>query len=143
MIRFYAELEDQMASFYKRLANDKRYESGKDVFLTLAKENQKHKQLVERVYREVITDALEACFAFTMDERNYRLETEVDENAEYNDMIKNAIEFVYKSFQGTKVKIEVENPSKKLLVKANHLILDLFENILTNAVKHNNVHLVY
>ncbi|TFG01644.1 MAG: PAS domain S-box protein, partial [Promethearchaeota archaeon] len=65
-------------------------------------------------------------------------ETEIStEPIEVISILEDAIKFVYKSFQGRKVKIEVDTQSKKYFVKANDLILDLFENILINGVKHN------
>ena len=65
-------------------------------------------------------------------------ETEImTEPIEVINILEEAIKFVYKSFQGRKIKIEVDTQSKKFFVKANDLLLDLFENILINGVKHN------
>ncbi|MHA1657972.1 MAG: PAS domain S-box protein [Promethearchaeota archaeon] len=52
-------------------------------------------------------------------------------------LIKDTKEFVIKSFPEKKVNIKIDALSKKLLVQANELLLDVLENILINAVKYN------
>ncbi len=53
-------------------------------------------------------------------------------------LIKDSKEFVIKSFPEKKVNIKIDALSKKLLVQANELLLDVLENILINAVKYND-----
>ena len=92
VISFYSKQQDQVAGFYEQLANKKQYSSAKDSFLSLAKETHKHKEMVERAYREVITDALEACFAFAMNEGDYVISTDVPKDARYPEVVRKAIE---------------------------------------------------
>ncbi|MFX0073046.1 MAG: ATP-binding protein, partial [Candidatus Hermodarchaeota archaeon] len=44
---------------------------------------------------------------------------------------------VYQSFQVQDLSIQVENQNKSNIVYANELLLDVFENILFNAIRHN------
>ena len=53
-------------------------------------------------------------------------------------MIKNAIKFLIDSFHERKIEIEIDAPVKNFLVMANDLLLDVFENVLINAVKYND-----
>ena len=62
VISFVRGLEEASAKFYEELA--KKYPEGEETFLSLAKENRKNKILVQRVYNEVVTDALETGFSF-------------------------------------------------------------------------------
>lgn len=52
-------------------------------------------------------------------------------------ILDNSIEHVYRSYQGLKLNIKVETDMMKIYLKANELLSDLFENLLVNAVKHN------
>ncbi len=54
-------------------------------------------------------------------------------------VIKEATEFIYKSFQTRQINIDLdlEKLDKDLYIKANMLVLDIFENLLFNAVRHN------
>ncbi|MBW2104751.1 MAG: hypothetical protein JRI26_01695 [Deltaproteobacteria bacterium] len=63
----------------------------KDVFLSFAKENKKNIIQVERAYYGVISDALEGCFAFTIDPVEYSLKTEFGEKASYSETLGKAI----------------------------------------------------
>ncbi len=65
------ELEEESAKFYEELA--KQFEKDKDFFLGLAKENEKYTKQIERAYYSVITDAIEGCFAFNLDEEKFKL----------------------------------------------------------------------
>lgn len=48
------------------------------------------------------------------------------------------IEFIKKSVQEKDILIEVEKSFEKVFVQANELLVDIFENILLNAVKYND-----
>jgi len=48
-----------------------------------------------------------------------------------------AINYVKKAYSDKTIDIQVELPDEKLLINANKLVLDIFENILINAIKHN------
>jgi len=53
------------------------------------------------------------------------------------EVLNKSIEFLLKSYQDKKIKLDVENPYKTIMVQGNKLLIDIFENILINAVKHN------
>jgi hypothetical protein len=74
LISFYERLEDNINIFYTKLGEQ--FPEKNDFFNTLSKENIKHKQRVVRTYREVITDAIEACFISEIDDNKHRIDTE-------------------------------------------------------------------
>ncbi len=53
------------------------------------------------------------------------------------EVLKESVEILKKNFQRRKINVEIETEKKKLFVKANDLLIDVFENILNNAVKYN------
>lgn len=75
---------------------------------------------------------------------NVRKITELDESEivldkiEANYILKSAIEFLESSFQRRNINIKINTPMKKNYVYADNLLLDVFENILINAVRYNN-----
>ncbi|MFX1312510.1 MAG: PAS domain S-box protein [Promethearchaeota archaeon] len=75
---------------------------------------------------------------------NVRKFSEIEESGlsitsiEVNEVLKRVIQYVIKSYHGKKINIQVYPPNKKFYVKANDLLLDVFENILINAIRHNN-----
>jgi len=92
-ISFHSKLEEQAAKFYETQARNEKYAEGKETFLAFAKENKKHGSMVLTAYRQVITDAMEACFAFTkLNESDYTFSTELPEGASYSDALKVAME---------------------------------------------------
>ncbi|UCD01599.1 MAG: PAS domain-containing sensor histidine kinase [Promethearchaeota archaeon] len=70
--------------------------------------------------------------------------TELDESEiilekmDANRVLEKAIEFLQSSFQTRTINIHLNTPTKRNYVYANNLLLDVFENILINAVRHNN-----
>jgi PAS domain S-box-containing protein len=52
-------------------------------------------------------------------------------------VIKDSLEFFHKCFQDKKINVKIDTINKTFFVNANELLLDVFENILNNAVKHN------
>ncbi|MBI4319335.1 MAG: hypothetical protein HY675_12665 [Chloroflexi bacterium] len=80
-ISFARKLEQDSARFYEGLSE--RYPQGKDVFLAFAKENGKFVQQLQRAYYSVISDALEGCFAFSMESDAYEFETGLEEGASH------------------------------------------------------------
>jgi len=88
-ISFAKKLENESAKFYEDLAKRTKDE---DVFLSFAKENRKNVVQIERAYYEVITDAIEGCFAFKISPDEYTFETELAENASYSDALGKAVE---------------------------------------------------
>ena len=90
IISFYERMEDQIAAFYDALA--RRYPTGREAFAALSKESGRHKEMVVRAYREVITDAIEAGFSFTgLDEADYRIDTELKEGLSLRDALEKAL----------------------------------------------------
>lgn len=75
---------------------------------------------------------------------NVRKITEIDEaeikleKIDLNRILKNAIELLQSSYQTRIINIQCSDLTKKYYVYANNLLLDVFENILINAVRHNN-----
>jgi len=73
------DLERGSAEFYRTLA-DKNADN-RDLFLSFAEENEKYIKQIERAYYGVISDALEGCFAFSLNPEDYSLETGQAEDA--------------------------------------------------------------
>jgi len=89
-ISFAKGLEEQSAKFYQGLSQ--RYAEGEDIFLSFAMTNKKNGVQIERVYYEVITDAIEGCFAFEIDSGEYEIDTSLEDKASYADALAKAIE---------------------------------------------------
>ena len=89
-IGFAKALEEDSAKFYEDLS--RRYPQNEEVFLSLAKENRKNAAQVQRVYYEVITDAIEGCFAFSMNPDEYTLKTELAKETGYTEALEKAVE---------------------------------------------------
>ena len=53
------------------------------------------------------------------------------------EFLEKSIAFIKNSFSKKKINIEVDIQNEKSLVQANELLLDVFENILTNAIRYN------
>lgn len=89
IINFAEKLEDDSAAFYEKLAQ--KFTENEKIFLSFSEDSRKNKVLVVRTYRETITDALEACFCFeTLNLNNYKIDTELSENASLSDALKAA-----------------------------------------------------
>jgi len=89
-ISFAKGLEKQSAKFYQGLSQ--RYAECEDIFLSFAMKNKKNGVQIERVYYEVITDAIEGCFAFEIDSGEYEIDTSLEDKASYADALAKAIE---------------------------------------------------
>ncbi len=109
-ISFAKKLEDESAKFYEDLAQ--RYTEGKDTFLSFAKENGKNVVQIERAYYEVITDAIEGCFAFNLNPDEYTVKTELAEEASYSEALDKAVEIEEKII---KFYLDAAEQSKSLL----------------------------
>ena len=83
------ELENESAKFYQEMS--KRFEKDKDVFLAFAKDNVKYVTQIERAYYGVITDAIEGCFAFDLNEEDYRIQAMPSKDASYSNALKEAL----------------------------------------------------
>ena len=89
-ISFAKQLENESANFYQDLSQ--KCDQDKDIFLSFAKENGKNITEIERAYYGVITDAIEGCFAFSVEADDYRLETALADRDSYSIAINKAIE---------------------------------------------------
>jgi len=58
-------------------------------------------------------------------------------------VLNESIKFLHKRFHDKDIILQVDPPERKLYVKTNDLLLDVFENILINAAKFNNNSKIY
>jgi len=86
VVNFARELEGRSVKLYEDLAQV--YKEHREAFLSLARENKKNKLRVQRVYSEVVSDALETGFSFEgLNPEDYSIRTELIENNSYFDRI--------------------------------------------------------
>ena len=52
-------------------------------------------------------------------------------------ILKNAIEFTPNQYRDKEVNVEIETSYEKVIIQANELMHDVFENIINNAIHHN------
>ena len=97
LIEYYTKYEDRIKSFYETLAEDERCAANKELFKSMAEENEKHKKEVLRAYYEVITDAIEACYIRPLDETKYEVDTEITPEMTYADILRKAVDIEEKS----------------------------------------------
>jgi len=91
VISFSKELEETSIKYYENLIQ--KYPQDKETFLSFIKENKKNVVSVQRVYQEVISDALEGCFSFEdLDTNNYKFNSDLSIKTNYREALKNAIE---------------------------------------------------
>ena len=83
------ELENESAKFYEEMS--KRFEKDGDLFLSFAKENAKYVTQIQRAYYEVITDAIEGCFAFDLNAEDYQVRATPSKDASYSNALKEAL----------------------------------------------------
>jgi len=89
-ITFAKKLENDAAEFYESLAQ--RNTRDAEAFLSFAKENKKYIDQIERAYYGVITDAIEGGFAFNIETDDYALRVDIQEEADYADILEQATE---------------------------------------------------
>ncbi len=90
VVSFAQELEENAIKFYENLIQ--KYPQDKVTFLSFVKENKKNIVSVQRVYCEVITDAIEGCFSFEgLDTDTYTFDTELPKDLSYQDALEKAI----------------------------------------------------
>lgn len=94
VISFAKQLEADSAAFCEKMAE--KYPKAAEVFLTLAKENNKYTTMIERAYYGVITDAIEGCFAFSVETDKYTFEREPAKELGYADALNQAIDMEQK-----------------------------------------------
>lgn len=90
VISFAKELEENSIKYYENLIQ--KFSQDNETFLSFIKKNKKNIVLVQRVYYEVITDAIEGCFAFEgLNTDNYSFSIELPKDASYSDVLEKAI----------------------------------------------------
>ena len=94
VISFAKQLEADSAAFYEKMAE--RYPEGAELFLTFSKENNNYTTMIQRAYYGVITDALEGCFAFSVETDKYTFEREPAKELGYTDALNEAIDMEQK-----------------------------------------------
>jgi hypothetical protein len=94
VISFAKQLEADSAAFYEKMAE--RYPKAAELFRTFSKENSKYTTMIERAYYGVITDAIEGCFAFTVETDKYTFEKEPAQGPDYADVLNQAIDMEQK-----------------------------------------------
>ena len=90
VISFAKQLEEDSAGFYEKMAEI--YPKSAELFQTFAKENNKYSTMIERAYYSVITDAIEGCFAFSVETDNYVFQKEPTKELGYTDALNQAMD---------------------------------------------------
>lgn len=117
------ELENESAKFYQELS--KKYEQGKDLFLTFSKENAKFVTQIERAYYGVITDMIEGCFAFNLNPEDFQIKGTLPKDDSYSNAVKEALAMEEKIINFYKVAAE----------QSKHLMADVPRAFLSVAKK--------
>jgi rubrerythrin len=94
VISFAKQLEADSAAFYEKMAE--RYPKGKEVFLTFSKENGNYATMIQRAYYGVITDAIEGCFAFSVETDKYAFREEPAKETGFAEVLNQAIDMEQK-----------------------------------------------
>jgi rubrerythrin len=89
VISFAKQLEADSSSFYQQMAE--RYPEAAGLSLAFAKENGKYTTMIERAYYGVITDAIEGCFAFSVETDKYVFQKRLAEGLGYADALNQAV----------------------------------------------------
>ena len=87
-ISFAKELEEKAGDFFEALSQ--RFAEAKDL-AAFKEENRKFAIQIQRAYQSVITDAIEGCFAFTLESENYTIDGDLPEGIGYKEAIQKAL----------------------------------------------------
>jgi len=91
-INFYKNLEDTASRFYEKYARDENYSTMRELFLDLARDNIKQKNIILRTYQEAITDVLEVGSALEgLREEDYRLPKTPSAGSKNKDILEYAL----------------------------------------------------
>jgi len=90
VISFAKQLEEDSAGFYEKMAEI--YPKSAELFHTFAKENNKYSTMIQRAYYSVITDAIEGCFAFSVETDKYTFEGKPAKETGYTGALNQAID---------------------------------------------------
>jgi hypothetical protein len=94
VISFAKQLEADSAAFYEKTAE--KYPKGAEFLLTFSKENSNYATMIQRAYYGVISDAIEGCFAFSVETDKYTFEREPAKELGYTDALNQAIDMEQK-----------------------------------------------
>jgi hypothetical protein len=94
VISFSKQLEADSAAFYQKMAE--KHPKGAELFLAFSRENSKYTVMIQRAYYGVITDAIEGCFAFSVETDKYTFEREPAKEQGYTDALDQAIDMEQK-----------------------------------------------
>lgn len=94
VISFAKQLEADSAAFYEKMAA--KYPKAKEIFLSFSKENSNYATMVQRAYYGVITDAIEGCFAFSVETDKYEFRREPAKETTFADTLNQAIDMEQK-----------------------------------------------
>ncbi len=94
VISFTKQLEADSANFYEKMAE--KYPQAAELFLTFSRENNKYSTMIQRAYYGVITDAIEGCFAFSVETDKYTFEKEPAKELGNTDALNQAIDMEQK-----------------------------------------------
>lgn len=90
LIAFYSQMEEDAARFYEKLSE--RYTDQRDTFKGLAEENLRHRDMIQRAYREGVTDAFEVGFlAGALNEADYAIDTDDSDESGVIEALEKAI----------------------------------------------------
>jgi rubrerythrin len=89
VISFAKQLEADSAAFYEKMAEE--YPKAKEVFLAFSRENKNYATMIQRAYYGVITDAIEGCFAFSVEADKYTFDMEPAKERGFADALNQAI----------------------------------------------------
>ena len=90
VISFSEEMENKSIEFYELVSQ--RIGRINDVLNSFIKENKSNIKQIRRSYYGSITDAIEGCFGFNIDKKNYIFELSVTEGMTYPDVLNKIIE---------------------------------------------------
>jgi rubrerythrin len=94
VISFAKQLEADSAAFYEKMAE--RHPKAKEVFLAFSKENNNYATMIQRAYYGVITDAIEGCFAFSVETDKYMFDKEPGKETDFAGALDQAIDMEQK-----------------------------------------------
>lgn len=93
VVSHYTRLEDEISRFYEELAAKVESPEGREAFAAFARESKKNRDMVDRAYRHVVTDAFETGFTFSgLNDEDYRIDTQLEDDLRFSDALKMAID---------------------------------------------------
>jgi hypothetical protein len=94
VMSFAKQLEADSAAFYGKMAE--RYPKAAELSLAFSRENSKYTTMIQRAYYGVISDAIEGCFAFSVETEKYTFEKEPAKEPGYANTLNQALDMEQK-----------------------------------------------